>query len=257
MVGAGAAGAPVTARVVPVQPPFGAPDIPTEGLPSSVPARWFGGASAGSASPFAFARSRALAPAASQTAIAAPRVDPLQAVERTVPLQGTTSPTRSSPRPAGSSPRRSRFRPFGAGRSQCGAERAPRDDAAGRRGLCPPAAESLPALRPRRPVMPFPATPPRRRSLRRARRQSRQRPLFTTSIRFPAELRSVSGAARSGPPDALWPSPELSPFSAPIDLGAAQRGLNGATFKAPSSDAASARAFRRRHRRAAHPLGSG
>src|SRR5208337_4262938 len=45
------------------------------------------------------------------------------------------------------------------------------------------------------------------------------------------------GAARSGLLDAPWPSPELSPFSAPIDLGAAQRGLNAATFKAPSSDA--------------------
>ena len=67
----------VAASAIPVQPPFGAPDVPTTGLPSSVPFRSFGGASAGSASPFAFPQSRALAPAASQTAIAAPRADPL------------------------------------------------------------------------------------------------------------------------------------------------------------------------------------
>src|SRR5208282_861272 len=83
-------GAPVTAVGVPIQPPFGALDIPTDGLPSSVPGRSFGGASAGSASPFAFAQSRALAPAASQTAITAPRVDALQSIERTVPLHATT-----------------------------------------------------------------------------------------------------------------------------------------------------------------------
>src|SRR5271166_984032 len=84
--------APAFASVIPAQPPFGAPDIPANGVPSSVPLRSFGGASAGSASPFAFVQSRALAPAASQTSIAAPRVDPLQPVERTLPLQGTTSP---------------------------------------------------------------------------------------------------------------------------------------------------------------------
>src|SRR5271165_2480773 len=107
-------GAPVTASVVPVQPPFGASDIPTEGLPSSVPARAFGGASAGSASPFAFAESRALAPAAGQTAITAPRVDPLQAVERTVPLQGTTSPDAFVSAPSGLEPSPFPLSPFSA-----------------------------------------------------------------------------------------------------------------------------------------------
>ena len=42
--------------------------------------------------------------------------------------------------------------------------------------------------------------------------------------------------------DAQWPSPELSPFSSPIDLGTAQRGLTpAATPRAAPSDAASAR----------------
>ena len=84
--------APVHASAVPVQPPFGAPDIPTNGFPSSIPFRSFGGASAGSGSPFAFAQSRAIAPAATQTAIAAPRVDPLQTATGSAPLQNTTGP---------------------------------------------------------------------------------------------------------------------------------------------------------------------
>jgi cysteine desulfurase/selenocysteine lyase len=84
--------APAYASAVPVQPPFGAPDIPTNGIPSSVPFRSFGGASAGSASPFAFAQSRAIAPAATQTAIAAPHVDPLQTAAGSVPFEDTTGP---------------------------------------------------------------------------------------------------------------------------------------------------------------------
>jgi cysteine desulfurase / selenocysteine lyase len=84
--------APIAATLIPFQPPFGAPDIPTNGVPSSVPLRSFGGASAGSASPFAFAQSRAIAPAASQTAVAAPRVDPLQSSERTVREQSRADP---------------------------------------------------------------------------------------------------------------------------------------------------------------------
>ena len=48
-----------------------------------------------SASPFAFVQSRAVAPAVSQTAIAAPRVDPRQAVERRVPLRGDINPDSS------------------------------------------------------------------------------------------------------------------------------------------------------------------
>src|SRR5271166_495461 len=82
--------ASVAASAIPVQPPFGAPDVPTNGLPSSVPFRSFGGASAGSASPFAFPQSRGVAPAASQTAIAAPRADPLASLDA-LPLQDATS----------------------------------------------------------------------------------------------------------------------------------------------------------------------
>src|SRR5208337_3172270 len=91
--------AATAAAVVPIQPPFGAPDIPTNGVPSSVPLRSFGGASAGSASPFAFAQSRAVAPAASQTSIAAPRVDPLQSAERLTPLPVEASPEAYVPTP--------------------------------------------------------------------------------------------------------------------------------------------------------------
>ncbi len=66
--------------------------MPSNGVPSSVPLRSFGGASAGSASPFAFAQSRAVAPAASQTALAAPRVDPLQSSEWTAQDQSRAEP---------------------------------------------------------------------------------------------------------------------------------------------------------------------
>ena len=45
----------VAAAAVPIQPPFGAIDVPMSGAPSSVPTRSFGGASAGSASPSALA----------------------------------------------------------------------------------------------------------------------------------------------------------------------------------------------------------
>ena len=45
-------------------------------MPSSAPLRSFGGASAGGASPLAFPQSRAVAPAAAQTLVAAPRLDP-------------------------------------------------------------------------------------------------------------------------------------------------------------------------------------
>jgi cysteine desulfurase / selenocysteine lyase len=87
------------ASSIPVQPPFGAPDVPTNGLPSSVPFRSFGGASAGSASPFAFPQSRGVAPAASQTAIAAPRADPLVSLGE-LPLQdalGVGGPAPAAP----------------------------------------------------------------------------------------------------------------------------------------------------------------
>jgi cysteine desulfurase/selenocysteine lyase len=85
--------APVYAGALPLQPAFGVPDLPTSGVPSSVPLRSFGGASAGSASPFAFAQSRSLAPAATQTAIAAPRIDPMRSTPGSFPLQDAASPS--------------------------------------------------------------------------------------------------------------------------------------------------------------------
>src|SRR5208283_2778841 len=88
----------VAAEATPVQPSFGAVDVPAN-VPSSVPLRSFGGASAGSASPFAFAQSRALAPAASQTAIAAPRVDLIESVVRLSPIPVETSAEAYAPTP--------------------------------------------------------------------------------------------------------------------------------------------------------------
>ena len=104
----------VAAAAVPIQPPFGAVEVPTGGLPSSVPARSFGGASAGSASPFAFAQSRAVAPAASQTAVAAPRVDPIQAGERLSPLPVETSPEAYGPTPGAAAAPSAALSPFSA-----------------------------------------------------------------------------------------------------------------------------------------------
>ena len=103
--------APAPAGVIPAQPPFVQPEVPTNGVPSSVPYRSYG-ASAGSASPSAFVQSRAVAPVVSQTAIAAPRVDPRQAVERRVPLRDDTNPDFSLPTGARSNLRLWRFRRF-------------------------------------------------------------------------------------------------------------------------------------------------
>ncbi|RBP09846.1 cysteine desulfurase/selenocysteine lyase [Roseiarcus fermentans] len=89
------------AAAAPIQPPMGAVE-PAANVPSSVPARSFGGASAGSASPFALPQSRAVAPAASQTAVAAPRVNPIQSAERS-PTPVETSPE-SFPTPGAVSP---------------------------------------------------------------------------------------------------------------------------------------------------------
>ena len=101
----------VAAAAVPIQPPMGAPEAPTGGIPSSVPARAFGGASAGSASPFANAQSRAVAPAVSQTAIAAPRVDPIESGARLAPIPVEPSAEGTIPTP-GAAP--SALSPFAA-----------------------------------------------------------------------------------------------------------------------------------------------
>ena len=105
----------VAAAAVPIQPPMGAVEPPLSGLPSSVPARSFGGASAGSTSPFAVVQSRAVAPAASQTAIAAPRVDPIQSVEHLTPVPVDASSEANASNPgAAPSPSGAALSPFSA-----------------------------------------------------------------------------------------------------------------------------------------------
>ncbi len=76
----------VAAAAVPVQPPMGAVDPPLNGLPSPVPSGSAGGASAGSASPTALARSRAITPALAQSLYTPPRADPLDAAHSLSPL---------------------------------------------------------------------------------------------------------------------------------------------------------------------------
>jgi len=67
--------APIVGQFAPVQPPFGVVDPLASSLPASVPARSFGGASAGSAAPASALASRALPPAAGQTLVTRPRID--------------------------------------------------------------------------------------------------------------------------------------------------------------------------------------
>ena len=77
MVAAFAAARGAIAQDVPVQPPFGFPDPPASSAPASAPLRSFGGASAGSAAPLRDAGARAsCSPAAAQTLVSPPRVDP-------------------------------------------------------------------------------------------------------------------------------------------------------------------------------------
>jgi len=78
-------------QVVPVQPPFGVVDPPASSLPASAPARSFGGASAGSAAPATTLAGHLGPPAAGQTLVTRPRVDPTAAVDSPV------SETSSSP----------------------------------------------------------------------------------------------------------------------------------------------------------------
>jgi len=71
-------------QVVPVQPPFGVIDPPVSSLPASAPARSFGGASAGSTAPASALAGRVGPPAAGQTLVTRPRVDPTAAVDSPV-----------------------------------------------------------------------------------------------------------------------------------------------------------------------------
>ena len=68
--------AAVFGQAAPFAPPFGAVDPQAHSVPSSVPLRSFGGASAGSASPFSTAGGRLSTPAAAQTLTSLPRGEP-------------------------------------------------------------------------------------------------------------------------------------------------------------------------------------
>jgi cysteine desulfurase/selenocysteine lyase len=76
-------------QVVPVQPPFGVIDPPASSLPASAPARSFGGASAGSAAPATALAGHVGPPAAAQTLVTRPRVDPTTAIDS--PVSGASS----------------------------------------------------------------------------------------------------------------------------------------------------------------------
>jgi cysteine desulfurase/selenocysteine lyase len=220
----------VAAAAVPIQPSFGAVEVPTGGLPSSVPARSFGGASAGSASPFAFAQSRAVAPAASQTAVAAPRVDPIQAGERLSPLPVETSPEAYSPTPgAAAAPSAAALSPFSApldlsaaigalvaatGFSPAPGYAAPDYGASGvpAPGLGdvshvsavapPPSAMAASGLSARSPFSPEPYAPA-------------------------AAPNAIPGAGRLDAPATAAPFADVSPFRTSANLGAVPRGLTG------------------------------
>jgi cysteine desulfurase / selenocysteine lyase len=234
--------APLTASVIPAQPPVAQPEVPTDGVPSSVPHPSFG-ASAGSASPFAFVQSRAVAPAVSQTAIAAPRVDPRQAVEGKVPLRGEIDPD-SSLSPLGSlEPAALALSPFSAPvdlRAALSAFRvlsqpdvtAPSVGAGDLSGRSPTEARHMiPGDAPRPPAPP--AGP---RAIPTA-----ATPLNTDPF-LPAERvdpRQSLGGVDS--PQAAQQAYERSPFAAPIDLSEPQRGWTAAAFRVSPTDPAETR----------------
>src|SRR5208282_3756579 len=192
----------------------------TDGLPSSVPGRSFGGASAGSASPFAFAQSRALAPAARQTAITAPRVDALQTIERTVPLHATTGPEGFLSAPGGLEQPPFPLSPFSgpvdltAALSALRVATQPDVAALSSGGGIPSgvsrteAGQAIPDEAATPPLSP--ARPP---AIPTAAALHNVNPIPSAENVDPFQ-----DAARMGSLDAQWPSPELSPFSSPIDL---------------------------------------
>jgi cysteine desulfurase/selenocysteine lyase len=71
-------------QVVPLQPPFGVIDPPASSLPASAPARSFGGASAGSAAPATTLAGHVGPPAAGQTLVTRPRIDPTSKINSPV-----------------------------------------------------------------------------------------------------------------------------------------------------------------------------
>jgi cysteine desulfurase / selenocysteine lyase len=220
--------APMPASVIPAQPPFAQPDVPTNGVPSSVPYRSLG-ASAGSASPFAFAQSRAVAPAVSQTAIAAPRADPLQDVEGTVPLRGDASPDSYRSSVDLFEPAALAVSPFSAPVDLSAAVSALR--AATQRGA---------------PELSVGGGNPSGRSQTEAddaipptASPARQPTIPTAEALQSAER--INARQKLGGGDsshAAQQSYELSPFAAPFDLSEARLGWTAATFKASPTDPA-------------------
>ena len=218
----------VAAAAVPIQPPFGAVEVPTGGLPSSVPARSFGGASAGSASPFAFAQSRAVAPAASQTAVAAPRVDPIQAGERLSPLPVETSPEAYGPTPgAAAAPSRRRSRP--SRRRSISAPRSARS--LRRRAYRQRPDMQRRATAPRAFLRPGSATfrtsRPSRRRLRLWLRQACRRLRRCPPSHTPRRAGRISGRRALDAPATAAPFADVSPFGTSANLDAVPRGLTG------------------------------
>jgi cysteine desulfurase/selenocysteine lyase len=222
--------APVPASVIPAQPPFVQPDVPTNGA-SSVPYRSLG-ASAGSASPFAFAQSRAVAPAVSQTAIAALRADPLEAIEGRVPQRADAS--LDSYRSTGDwlEPGASAVSPFSAPVDLSAALNAFRMSTRLSAEVLSPGAGNPSARSPTEAgdPIPSPASPahpptiPTAQALQAAERVDARQ--------------SLVGRDSSRPAQQPY---ELSPLAAPSDLSEARLGWTAASFKAPPTDAAATR----------------
>jgi cysteine desulfurase/selenocysteine lyase len=238
--------ASVAASAIPVQPPFGAPDVPTNGLPSSVPFRSFGGASAGSASPFAFPQSRGVAPAASQTAIAAPRVDPLASLGA-LQLQDGTGVAAPVAMPSG---------------APLGAPAIPASSSAPWSTPAPPSTSVAAGAIPAQPPFGAPDIPTNSppssvpfRSFGGASAGSASPFAFPQSRAVaPAASQTAIAAARPDPLASPWalplqdakgvadtaataPSAPLSPFAAPIDLSAALNALHIAVRPAAAAAA--------------------
>jgi cysteine desulfurase/selenocysteine lyase len=234
--------APVPASVIPAQPPFAQPEVPTDGVPSSVPYRSLG-ASAESASPFAFVQSRAVAPAVSQTAIAAPRVDPRQAVERRVPLRGDINPDSSLSTLGSLEPAALVLSPFSAPvdlstalgalrvltRPDVTALSVGAGDPSGRSPTEP--AHVIPGDAVRPPASPArpPAIPTAATLLNADRIQSAER----------VDTRQSPGGVDSS--QAVQQGYERSPFAAPIDFSEPQRGWTAAAFRVSPTDPAETR----------------
>jgi cysteine desulfurase/selenocysteine lyase len=216
--------ASVAAQGVPAQPPFGAVDVPSAGVPSSVPPRSAGGASLGSASPFAFAQSRAIAPAATQTSVAAPRVDPIESAARLSPMPVETSLEAYAPT-LGAAPSLS---PFAAPLDLSAALNA----LAAATGLAPRAApgygaSGAPVSAPGDVTVyaasPGPVQPPA--SALAASRETA--PSFAEPFAPAAAPAPLPGAHRLDAPGYPPPSADASPFGASANLDAVPRSLTG------------------------------